>query len=279
MKKIFSLLLLLTLCFTLVSCKSVDKNSEELFIKFEDGNESAIVSENFKVDETFGIDKIYDGTINEIAKQFILDWFMEEVDPSAYLINFEQAKFDDGKDYALYTITCNELNDVNLFLLVKNNDGKLEIVYEDACWSRRMSNFYKNGVILTYGSNGASSHMESLTLVDGEGNVKLIDELDAEGIYMTYLDPSELTEDDEYTTVNTYVLGNGNKYAVIYNYDEEFNVIEAREEIYNKLYDKLSDEYIICTFDDVEKFIKDYASELGVSLKKLDSKQINNRID
>ena len=169
-------------------------------------------------------------------------------------------------------ITVKEIEEKPLDITAENID--IEIVYEDGAWSRRANDFYKNGLISVSGSNGAASHSAKIMYIDKEGKLSTIYDFDAEGVYMLYLDPEELLPEDDYTSVNTYILGNGNKYAYIYNYDEDFNVIEAREEIYNKLFDIFTnEEYIVCNSEEeIDDYIEKYANEFGISLKNLESK-------
>lgn len=185
--------------------------------------------------------------------------YLNNPNRNAYLISF------------LYTSSSERFTE---FLVMSDNNGKLEINYAIDGWSRRYPTFNEYGVITDSGSNGAGAHSSSIivpmsdfeykTLVSQDDNAAgwdFYDEKTGENVQPISDIMSEVFElgGDEYLSVIfSQVVVNDKKY---YYYLSD----DITQKIVDKI-DSIADKYSF-TFDGKDKAdaaIDAYAKELGV---------------
>lgn len=234
-KKLLLLFMLFAFAFTFAGCeKNVDESSLELFDKFENGEISVKCSENFELNDNMYIEAKIEGTIDDF-KNYLADQIYEgEVEFTVYKT---PVKFDNGYDHCQFMI-CSDF-DYSMMILLKNNNGTLEVAYEDLQWSRKSITFYRNGLIMSSGSNGAGSHVALLYYLDETGKVSNVYYYSSDNIYWTLcnydkLQDYEQNEDDfnflDRIFVDTYRIDD-EVYQTLIVYDLNFELWNNKEDV------------------------------------------------
>ncbi len=187
-----------------------------------------------------------------------------------------------------------------LVYIIKYIDGKLELCHSYETWARSESTINEYGYYSSYGSGGASLHIEEYGLVDEDGNWNLIASVESE------LDLNQLSWSDELGQLPAVAMAKGistwielqtiyfdrneneasfepgsQEHVYTFNvYDDNMDPIQDENLYTNSIYKDIFDEAKVAyvTADEVSTMISLREEKVGASAKVKEGKEITWRI-